>query len=261
MSRMRIRIASALFASAAFAIFGCDREGASQRSQGAAAQPPTASQAAPADLSKVNDFLRETAGPRQPELPQGHPPSGAAPAPVQLQGALPPGHPPLSGTGAAPAVTGLDLKFESPASWKSETPTSQMRKAQYVIPRAGNDSEDGELVVFYFGRGEGGTVEANIERWRGMFSNSAGNPLSDSDVHRQQIDAGGLKVTLVEIDGRYAAAMAPGGPAGPPKDNYKMLSAVVETSNGPWFFKGVGPAATMAAHREEFNEMLKSVRP
>ena len=52
-----------------------------------------------------------------------------------------------------------------------------------------------------------------------------------------------------------------GGPPATEKDNYRMLAAIVETPNGPWYFKALGPAATMDAHRAEFLSFLHTMKP
>ena len=63
---------------------------------------------------------------------------------------------------AADGVAGIE--WTAPAGWaaKGESP---MRAASYTIPPAAGDSEGGECVVYYFGAGQGGGVEANIKRW------------------------------------------------------------------------------------------------
>ncbi len=48
--------------------------------------------------------------------------------------------------------------------------------------------------------------------------------------------------------------------SGTKKDNYRMLSAIVETSAGPFFFKGVGPAKTMAKNEAAFRKLVGSVK-
>jgi hypothetical protein len=53
-----------------------------------------------------------------------------------------------------------------------------MRRAQYRLAKAEGDPEDGGLVVFFFS-GQGGSVQANIDRRVGQFQNPQGNPASD----------------------------------------------------------------------------------
>ena len=78
-------------------------------------------------------------------------------------------------TPEAPArVAGAPLVFTTPAGWTEEEPTSSMRKAQYRLARAQGDGEDGECVVYFFGAGGGGGVEANLERCARSSSSRTG---------------------------------------------------------------------------------------
>lgn len=58
--------------------------------------------------------------------------------------------------------------LEVPATWKSEPSTSRMRVAQFTLPK-GDNAEGAELVVFYFGGGATGGVQANLDRWEQQF--------------------------------------------------------------------------------------------
>jgi hypothetical protein len=185
-------------------------------------------------------------------------------APAGSAGALPPGHPPI---GAAPVkaaddteVAEVALKYDSPASWKKEEVNRPMRKAQFTLPRAADDSEDGQLIVYYFGRGEGGTIELNIERWRNMFTTADGQPVGDDVVKRAVTEVNGLKTTTLGVTGRYADPMGRPNQSGPTSSEFRMLAAIVETPDGPWFFKAVGPAATMASHAASFEQFIRTVR-
>jgi hypothetical protein len=72
----------------------------------------------------------------------------------------------------APAGSG-PLVFTPQAGWTVEKPTSAMRKAQYLLPHAEKDTEDASLVVFFFS-GQGGTPQANIDRWTQQFEQPDG---------------------------------------------------------------------------------------
>lgn len=184
-----------------------------------------------------------------------------APAAPNAQAALPPGHPPIGG-GAPPADPSAagDLKFTPPAEWTALPPTSSMRKAQYVMPRAEGDDADGELVVYYFGPGQGGPIDANLERWRGQMTTADGAPLPDDAVSHETFEASGMNVTLQTCVGRFAPSPMMGAPSQSPRDGYRMDAAVVETDQGPWFFKATGPEKTMAHHADALRKMLKSCR-
>ncbi len=245
--------ASVLLAS--FALFawvtGCDRHTRQGVSDEQSSAPTT--QPGPNERDALRSFVQNQAAPPPGQgLPHGHPPIGTAPQ--QTPAGLPPGHPPIPGAGA-------ELRYEASPDWKPVPPDRPTRKAQFVLPRAEGDAEDGELVVFYFGPGEGGGVQDNLMRWRGMFTQPDGSPLPEDHGTSETFEAGGLRVTLLDVSGRYAPAPMPGMGATPPRDNFRMLAAVVETPGGPWFFRATGPAATMSRHREAFRSMLASVKP
>ena len=48
-----------------------------------------------------------------------------------------------------------------------------MRAATYSIDPVGADGGVAECIVNYFGPGQGGGVDANIERWKGQFRSAA----------------------------------------------------------------------------------------
>jgi hypothetical protein len=211
-----------------------------------------------ADLKTVGEFLKKDAPAQDPTaaLPPGHPPMNGAAAPAGA--ALPPNHPAVPGMDA-PAGDDA-LAYTAPAEWKSQPVTSNMRKAQFLLPRAAGDQEDGQMIVFYFGQGQGGSVEGNISRWQGMFSSADGKPVPASAVKRASREVGGMKVTTLDIVGRYVDPMAGGGAGSGPQKDSRMLAAIVETPQGPWFFKGVGPVATMKAQLDSFNKLVASFK-
>ena len=147
------------------------------------------------------------------------------------------------------------LKFTAPAGWVAETPTSSMRKAQYRLPKADGDSEDGELAVFYFGGGGGG-VQMNIDRWIGQFSKPDGSPVTDARTSHRTVH--GIPLTIVDVTGTYVGGM--GSAETKPKTDFRMLAAVAEAGNGPWFFKLTGPAKTVTRWEPSFRSFLDSIQ-
>ena len=65
-----------------------------------------------------------------------------------------------------------DLAANVPEGWVEEEPASSMRLAQYRLP--GDGAGDAVLAVFHFGSNQGGSVDANIDRWYGQFSQPDG---------------------------------------------------------------------------------------
>jgi hypothetical protein len=133
-----------------------------------------------------------------------------------------------------------------------------MRTAQFALPRADGDTQDAELVVYYFG-GSGGTVDANIERWLGQMKQPDGRP-SSAVAQRQKRTVNGLAVTLVDVGGTYIAEMTPGAAERHNSPNFRLRAAVIETANGPYFIKLTGPAKTIGAHDKAFEQFLSTVK-
>jgi hypothetical protein len=147
------------------------------------------------------------------------------------------------------AITWVD-----PPDWKRSEKGGMMRKATYVVPHAPGDKEDGDLGVFYFGPGQGGGLEANVDRWVKQFKGT-----KVEDVKRADRSIGGLKAHTVEIaSGTYDAGPMGGGKG--PKEGYALLGAIVDAPSGSYFFKLVGPKATVTKARKSFLALLDSIK-
>ena len=145
------------------------------------------------------------------------------------------------------------LKFTVPAGWVEEERTSTMRIAQYKLPRAATDTEDASLVLYYFGQSQGGSTAANIERWIGQMKQAEG-----TSPKEERFEVNGLKVATVDVAGTYVAETAPGSGTFHNKPAYRLRAAVVETPNGSYFVKLVGPEKTVAQWNESFLSYLRS---
>lgn len=261
MRGMSITKLAAVLIGTTLVIFGCEQAPSSSGQSGSQSNTNGSKPAAPAantsqpsseDLSALRTMVK----------------GDEKPAADSSTAALPPGHPPIPGRGASgsgavappPAASASDLKFEAPVDWKPVPPPSAMRKAQYAIPHVEGDSEDGEVVLFYFGPGEGGATADNLARWRGQFTTADGGALPADASKEEKLDAGGLKVTLLDVSGRFAPGAMPGMQATGPRDNYRMLAAVIETPHGPWFVKVTGPANTIEKNRDAIRTFITSAK-
>lgn len=140
------------------------------------------------------------------------------------------------------------LKFRVPEEWEKKPGSSPMRLAEFTLPGPGGEAE---LAVYRF-PGGGGDVASNVHRWRTQFTKPDGSPLTDADGAVKEQTHGSLKITVVDIAGTYVAQVTPGAPERYSDPNYRMLAAVVEGAGDPFFFKAVGPAATMAVWEPTF---------
>jgi hypothetical protein len=162
---------------------------------------------------------------------------------------------PSSGTEVS--QTSGDLHYKVPEGWVVGQPSSKMRVAQFKLPKADGDNEDVELVLYYFGANQGGTAEANIDRWISQIQQADGSSSKDKSK-TESLTVNGLKITTVDVSGRYTAEMAPGSGKFYDNADYRLRAAVIETAKGNYFLKLVGPAKTVGRWEQSFTDYVKS---
>lgn len=163
-------------------------------------------------------------------------------------------------TAQLPAATAADFgpfRLSPPAQWKTKLApiAAGFRKAAYILPGAPEQSADCELVVFLF-KGGAGSVEMNLARWKGQMQKPAG--LSDDEhciFSKQVVD--GLPITIAEIRGDYQSD--PRNPTHVTKGQM-MLSAIIETSQGNYFIRTIGPEATMQKYKDAWYKMMLTIQ-
>ncbi|MGO9109217.1 MAG: hypothetical protein ACLP9L_08295 [Thermoguttaceae bacterium] len=150
----------------------------------------------------------------------------------------------------------LDIEtvhFSVPKSWIPKS-HSQMLKAEFAIPKAEGDKEDGRLTVTHLG----GSLEENVKRWKGQF----GDKLDKEN--EETIDAGGVKITLVDLTGTFEDSRAPMMASGPAvsRPDYRMLGAIFQVPGDDllYFIKCYGPKKTITARADEVKEYLRSLK-
>jgi hypothetical protein len=150
------------------------------------------------------------------------------------------------------AQTAAGLKWTAPKGWRTEAAQS-MRAATYTAPPVPGDAARAECAIYFFGQGQGGSVDANLERWRGQFTNVR-NSATKTQVAR------GLRTTTLDVTGTYSGMGGPTG-GGAAANDYRLLGAVVEGPGGNIFVKFTGPSRTIGANQLQFEELLASFQP
>src|SRR5580704_19580275 len=137
------------------------------------------------------------------------------------------------------ADSGAGVRWTMPPTWTAEA-QRPMRLATYRV------SPDAECGVYYFGAGQGGSVDANLDRWVGQFLQADGKPSkAAAKIAKRTIH--GSEVTTVDVSGAYTGMGGPTAQGGAAMPGYRMLGAIVEGPQGSIFFKFTGPEKTVAA--------------
>src|SRR5580698_7396647 len=144
------------------------------------------------------------------------------------------------------AASAAGLKWTDPAGWPSQG-SAPFRVVTYSVP-AIPGSQKAECIVFFFGPGQGGTVEANLNRWKGQFSRN-GKPAEAKVAHRT---VHSIRVTTIDLAGTYTATEAMPG--------YRMLAAIAEGAGGNIFIRFIGPEKTVTAGLAKYEQLLASLR-
>ncbi len=165
------------------------------------------------------------------------------------------------GTGATsgqPDASGMidvgTVAFRVPAKWSAQAPKSAMRRAQLTAPGSAGAAE---LIVYFFGPQGAGTSQENLDRWIGQFSNSDGSAVSDAKQTSSKVS--GMDITRLEVAGRYAGGMSPTGQQQPGQANQRLIAAIVNSQGGPYYFKFLGPSATVTENAAAFDGLISSI--
>lgn len=153
------------------------------------------------------------------------------------------------------AESAAGVKWAAPPGWKTEA-ARPMRVVTYLAPPAAGDTANAECAVYFFGPGQGGSVEANLERWKGQITSADGKP-ANAKIAKRTIH--GVPVTTIDSSGDYSGMGGPIAATSSVARNYRLLGAIVEAPAGSIFIKFVGPAKTMAARQADFEQMLNSL--
>lgn len=152
------------------------------------------------------------------------------------------------------AESAAGVRWTAPSGWTSEG-ARPMRAATYRIAPAAGDSVAAECGVYFFGQGQGGSVDANIERWKEQFQGPDGK-VSPAKVSARKI--GALSVTTIETSGAYSGMGGPMAQSHGGVPGYRLLGAIVQGPGGNVFVKFTGPAKTIAANQQKFEQLLAS---
>ncbi len=138
-----------------------------------------------------------------------------------------------------------ELEFPKPPEWEWVKPAVAFRTLQYRVPHAAGD---GELIVSAFAIGDGGGVQANIDRWQKQFQGADGMAV---EVTKSERTVAGIQVTRADCAGLFLGMGMEKG-----KPGMAQLGAIVQGPQQMIFIRLIGPQATVDAWRSAFERMI-----
>src|SRR5438128_4528994 len=110
--------------------------------------------------------------------------------------------------GQGTLVTFDGLQSQTPAGWQEEKPDNRTRLKQFRLSPIGDDKDNVEVVIFYFGEGQGGSAEENIKRWKGFFVPPEGKKIDDV-AKLEKLKVAAVPVTYLDIYATYSFRFFP----------------------------------------------------
>lgn len=147
-------------------------------------------------------------------------------------------------------VGDLTLKYDD-EKWEVQEKPRQMVAAILTVKEG--EAKGLEATIYHFGKGQGGDMKANIQRWIGQFE---GEPKVDGEELKFGEGDSAASLYLTEMKGTYKD-----GPFfGPktPKPDWTMLGAILESAGGDVFVKMPGPDASVASVKDAFRAVCAS---
>ncbi len=146
------------------------------------------------------------------------------------------------------------MKSTTPATWKEETPSSNMRMAQFKLPKAEGDKDDAELAVFVFPGGSG-SVKDNLARQLGKFLEEGRKEKVD------KLTVGTIEAAYQDVTGTFKKKPFPMAEKFTPVEGYRQLYVVFEAKDGKQYYLTLlGPTKTVEAQKKGFEEFLKNFK-
>jgi hypothetical protein len=235
--------------------FACKREAANALPAPADNAPMTAPRATPPANAPTDDTSSPTAHPGM-NMPAGHPAmSGDSMAPdPSASGTMPGKVAPTTPDKLADGRLAIGpFAVAVPADWTVKPVTSSMRAADFVVP------PDSELIVYYFGASGAGSVDDNLDRWFGQFTQADGKSSRDA-AKIEKVQFAGQDATYVAVGGHYTAMAMPGATDAVDKADQAMLATIIGSPTGPYYFKLVGSKKTVDAIAPKFRAMFTSLK-
>jgi hypothetical protein len=132
-----------------------------------------------------------------------------------------------------------------PAGWEERPLASDVLLAEYRLTGVAGPAR---LTM----SSTGGGIEANLARWQTQFTRTA----EDAEPTRSTVSVDGAEAVILELQGTFRDGFS----GGDPQPGWCMLGAAIPTGPATFFIKLTGPRDTVFAHRDEFQQLVKTAR-
>ena len=157
----------------------------------------------------------------------------------------------LTAEAAENAIQGAGgtIQFEVPEGWTVKQPKVRIIENELSIPAVEGDDRPGRMTMM----SAGGSIKANLDRWKGQFKTTA-------EPRQEKLKIHGHNVHLLDLRGTYMDRRGPFGPA-QPREDYRMLGIVMELEGrGLYFIKMYGPVTTIDKNEDKLRVMLNNMK-
>lgn len=167
---------------------------------------------------------------------------------------------------AAPAAAVADERYAIgenkeytlpvPAGWLRKQPRTRIVEHEFEAKAVEGDELGGRVTVM----AAGGSVDDNVKRWYGQFSQPDGSS-TEEKAKVKKTTVAGQDVHMVDITGTFDDRPPFAASQGVQRPNYRMLGAIIQTKKaGNYFIKFYGPAKTITANEAAFNKMVEDLK-
>jgi len=157
--------------------------------------------------------------------------------------------------GKGTKVTLGDISSTTPADWVPGKVSSSIRIAQFRLPKSEGDKEPAEVAIFK----SGGSVKANVQRWKDQFSPPKGKK-TDDVAKVSKVKVGGQEATQLEITGTYKAPPFDPTYKGKKLEGFRMVALQFDSGDNTYQIKLLGPAKTVEKHKKAFDAWIKGFK-
>jgi hypothetical protein len=148
------------------------------------------------------------------------------------------------GSAAPSGQTYKLVKWKTPEGWVEQPGANAMRVTSF---RVGTGTETAEVIVSRINEAGFGSMDANINRWRGQVG------LEPSEDTKQ-----GVSATLV--GGKPGMKINFVGPKTGDQQPKEIVVALTILGGDGWFFKMLGPQSVVSAQKDNFQQFLDSLQ-